>query len=93
MVAQTSINVNKVLESCIVCEISDILLFDKDIKWGECRKKKLLSKTWVISSDAKTFLFEMFLIFEITANKGLTILSAKYFAACQIFLVFLKKSS
>lgn len=92
MAVQTSINISKVLESYVVYEISNMLLSNVGIRWGGWGGKKLLNKTWAISFDAETSLFKLFLIFKIAENKSLTVLLAKYFAACQIFLVLSRKS-
>lgn len=84
---------NGVLESYVVYKISDILLSNVGIRWGRWGEKKLLNRTWAIFFGAKTSLFKLLLIFKIAENKSLTVLLAKYFAVCQMFLVLSRKSS
>lgn len=43
-----------------------------------CRKKNLSSRILVISDGAIAYKFELFLIFGIAKNEGLTVLSTKY---------------
>ena len=72
MAAWTSFNVSGMLESFLLCEVSDTKLSGVSAKRGGCGRKKLSSKTLAMSSECVTCEPALSLTLAMGENEGLT---------------------
>ncbi len=72
MAVWTSFNVSRMLESCLVCEVSDTELSGVGARGGRCGGKKLSSKRLATSSEFVTCEPALSLTLAMGENKGLT---------------------